>query len=112
MPNGNNTTEWVTKLQDALNKLQLSSASVELKIDQLKDSFEKLDLAMQELKSITNNQETRVVLLEEKTARIPERLGEDLALIKAQLKTYQRFLWLVAGSVVGLAIKMILGSMG
>jgi hypothetical protein len=52
------------------------------------------------------------VLLEEKTARIPELLGEDLALIKAQLKTYQRFLWLVAGSVVGLAIKMILGSMG
>jgi uncharacterized phage infection (PIP) family protein YhgE len=112
MPNGNNTTEWVTKLQDALNKLQLSSANVELKIDQLKDSFEKLDAAMQELKNITNNQETRVVLLEEKTARIPELLGEDLALIKAQLKTYQRFLWLVAGSVVGLAIKMILGSMG
>ena len=52
MPNGNNTTEWVTKLQDALNKLQLSSASVELKIDQLKDSFEKLDAAMQELKNI------------------------------------------------------------
>ena len=83
MPNGNNTTEWVTKLQDALNQLQLSSASVELKIDQLKDSFEKLDTAMQELKNITNNQETRVVLLEEKTARIPELLGEDLALIKS-----------------------------
>tara|TARA_Y100000310_G_scaffold245477_1_gene250461 strand:- start:5375 stop:5713 length:339 start_codon:yes stop_codon:yes gene_type:complete len=112
MPNGNNTTEWVTKLQDALNQLQLSSASVELKIDQLKDSVEKLDIAMQELKSITNNQETRVVLLEEKTARIPELLGEDLALIKAQLKTYQRFLWLVAGSVVGLALKMTLGSVG
>jgi predicted nucleic acid-binding Zn-ribbon protein len=110
MANGN-TTEWIGKLQETLTTLQLSSVSVEQKLDQLKESFEKVESSVTDMREITASQETRLVLLEEKfktmRGETPTGLGEELVLIKSQLKTYSRFLWITAGSIVGLATKMI-----
>ena len=116
MANGSNTNEWVGKLQDALTKLQISSANVEQKIDQLTVGMEKLEASMADMKNITSSQETRITLLEQESKnqslKIPITLTEDLALIKEQLKNYQKFLWLVTCGVVGLIIKMIFSFMG
>ena len=116
MANGSNTSEWIGKLQDALTSLQISSANVEQKLDQLSSVIEKLEGSMADMKNITSSQETRITLLEQETknqsGKIPVTLVEDLALIKAQLKNYQRFLWLITSAVVGLTIKMVIGFMG
>ena len=110
MANGN-TQEWISKLQDTLTNLQLSSVSVEQKLDQVKDSVDKLESSVTEMKAVTASQETRLALLEEKCktfrSEIPDNLSEQLVLIRSQLKAYSRFLWLVVGSVVALAFKMI-----
>ena len=112
MANGTNTHEWVGKLQDALTKLQISSANVEQKIDQLTVGMEKLETSMEDMKNITSTQETRITLLEQESKnqalKIPMTLIEDLALMKEQLKNYQKFLWLVTSGVVGLTVKMII----
>jgi chromosome segregation ATPase len=111
MANGSNTTEWITKLQDTLTTLQLSSVSVEQKLDQVKDSVDKLESSVADMKSAAAGQETRLSLLEEKCKtfrnEIPVNLSEQLVLIRSQLKTYSRFLWIVAGGIVALALKMI-----
>jgi len=116
MANGSNTSEWIGKLQDALTQLQISSANVEQKLDQLSSVIEKLEVSMVDMKNITSSQETRITLLEQESknqaSKIPTTLVEDLALMKAQLKNYQRFLWLVTSAVVGLTIKMFIGYMG
>ena len=110
MANGN-TQEWISKLQDTLTNLQLSSVSVEQKLDQVKDSVDKLESSVTEMKAVTASQETRLALLEEKCktfrSEIPDNLSEQLVLIRSQLKAYSRFLWLVVGSIVALAFKMI-----
>ena len=116
MANGSNTSEWISKLQDALTQLQISSANVEQKLDQLSSDIQKLEASMADMKNVTSSQETRITLLEQaaknQAEKIPVTLVEDLALMKAQLKNYQRFLWLVTSAVVGLTIKMIIGYMG
>lgn len=116
MANGSTTNEWIGKLQDALTSLQISSSNVEQKLDSLTVEIAKLESSMTEMKNVTNSQETRLTLLEQETKnqsdKIPVTLVEDLALIKAQLKNYQRFLWLVTTAVVGLTIKMLTGLMG
>jgi predicted nucleic acid-binding Zn-ribbon protein len=110
MANGN-TQEWIAKLQDTLTHLQMSSVSVEQKLDQVKDSVDKLESSVADMKSAAAGQETRLALLEEKCKtfrnEIPDNLSEQLVLIRSQLKTYSRFLWIVVGSVVALAFKMI-----
>ena len=115
MANGTNTNEWIGKLQDCLTSLQISSANVEQKIDQLSVGMEKLEASMEDMKNITSSQETRITLLEQEfknqTLKIPVTLVEDLALMKAQLTNYQRFLWLVASGVVGLLITRIMAMM-
>ena len=77
--------------------------------------IEKLEASMEDMKTISASQETRIALIEEKCKRfrseIPSTLVEDLALMKAQLKNYQRFLWIVASGVVGIALKMIMETM-
>ena len=115
MANGASTNEWIGKIQDALTGLQISSANVEQKIDQISVSIDKLEASMAEMKDVTSSQETRITLLEQESKnqseRIPTTLVEDLALMKAQLTNYQRFLWLVASGVVGLLITRIITMM-
>jgi len=111
MANGN-TEEWLIKLQDSITQLMLSSSSVESKIDQVVDSVAKLEKSMEDLKNITSNQETRIQLLESHCARIPERLNEDFALMKSQLKSYRQFLWMTSSILIGLVLKTLYDSIG
>jgi chromosome segregation ATPase len=108
MSNGNTRSEdWLIKLQDALTDLKVTTTSVESKLDQLKEGFESIQNAINALNTQSNSQETRITLLEATCKTIPSTMNEDLALIKAQLSTYQKFLWLVAAAVVGLFARLI-----
>jgi chromosome segregation ATPase len=112
MANGN-TTEWLSQLQTLLTQLQVSSAGIEQKVDAIKQGMEKLETSLIKMQTATQNQETRLVLLEEKCKRfrseIPDTLNEDLALVKSQLKNYHRFVWLIFSAVVVTIIKITIG---
>ena len=106
MPSSNNE-EWVVKLQEALTDLKISSVNVESKLDQLQQGFHKLEVAMEAMKDVTSTQETRIQLLEAHCARIPDRLNEDFALVKAQLKNYNRAIWIIATTVAALVAQNV-----
>lgn len=105
------SSEWVSKLQDAITEIKISSANIDQKLDQMKEDFAKVELSISRLSDQTGAQEVRLTLLEEKQIAIqqnlPQNLSEDLALMKSTLSNYQRFLWIVASGVVGLLLKMI-----
>ena len=103
--------DWVTKLQDALTQLKVSSSNVESRLDQIQQCMQKLENVMEEMKNVTSNQETRLQLLEAHCGRIPDMFNEDFVLMKAHLKIYQRLLWIVTTVVVGIVGKLILGPM-
>ena len=109
MANGN-IEEWLSRLQESLTDLKMSASSLDTKLDQLTASITKLEASVDDMKNITSNQETRIQLIEAHCARIPDRLNEDLVLLKSKINGYQRFLWLVATSVVGLFLKMLYDS--
>jgi uncharacterized coiled-coil protein SlyX len=115
MSNGS-TDEWVSKLSDDLTELKISSASVAQKLDIITAGFEKIEIAMQSLTSATAKQETRITLLEQKLSEIqnsyPKNLNEDFAIIKTQVAGFQKVMWLVSTSIVGLIIKGIYDAMG
>ena len=107
--------EWIAKLQESLTDIKVSVGSVDSKLDQLSEQVKKLEGGFESLKTVTNSQETRIALLEEKLSNcsqlIPENLVEDFALVKAQLKSYQKFLWMTSSVLVGLVIKMLFDMM-
>ena len=107
--------EWMSKLQDSLTDIKVSVSGVDTKLDQLSASVQKLAAGFEDLKTVTNSQETRLALLEAKlencSQMIPENLVEDFALIKAQSRSYQKFLWMTSSVVVGLVIKMLFDMM-
>ena len=109
------TDEWLSKLQESLTDIKVSVGAVDTKLDQLSVSVQKLEAGFEVLKSVTNSQETRIALLEAKLENcsqlIPENLVEDFALIKAQSRSYQKFLWMTTSVVVGLVIKMLFDMM-
>ena len=102
---------WIIKLQESLSEIKLLAANVDTKLDQLSDSVKKLEAGFEDLKSVTNSQETRLVVLEERYQRctdmMPENLSEDFALMKSQLSSYQRFTWILTTSVVGVVAKLL-----
>jgi len=105
------TDEWHVKLQEALTDIKLTVGGVDNKLDQLSVSVQKLEAGFEDLKTVTNSQETRIALLEERlsscSTMIPDNLNEDFALIKAQIKGYQKFLWMISSVLVGLVIKIL-----
>tara|TARA_B100000700_G_C15060844_1_gene865704 strand:- start:5833 stop:6192 length:360 start_codon:yes stop_codon:yes gene_type:complete len=106
---------WVAKLQDSLTEIKILAAGVDTKLDSLSLSVQKLEAGFEELKSVTNSQETRLALLEAKlencSQMIPENLVEDFTLIKARSRSYQKFLWMTSSVVVGLVIKTLFDMM-
>jgi uncharacterized coiled-coil protein SlyX len=106
------STEWVSKLQDAITEIKISSANIDQKLDQMKDDFAKVEEAIAKLSDVTTKQEVRLTLLEEKQAVIqgflPQNLNEDLAIMKATIANYQKFLWILASGVVGLLLKTLM----
>ena len=109
MANGS-TEEWIVKLQDSLTDLKLTATNLDTKLDQLTLGLTKLETAMDSIKNVTSNQETRLQLLESHCARIPERLNEDFALMKSQLRSYRQFLWMSSTVLVGLILKTLYDS--
>jgi predicted nucleic acid-binding Zn-ribbon protein len=109
MANGN-TEDWLVKLQDALTDLKIVTTNVESKLDQLKEGMEKIEHSMTDLSGATAKQETRVSILEEKyescTKLIPHRLGEDFAIIKSQVKTLHKVLWIVSTCMIGVVFEI------
>ena len=95
--------------------IKILAANVDTKLDQLSDSVKKLEAGFEELKTVTNSQETRLVVLEERYQRcsdlLPENLSEDFALMKSQLSSYQKFTWLLTTSVVGVVAKLLFDAM-
>tara|TARA_B100000700_G_scaffold331403_1_gene463825 strand:- start:827 stop:1174 length:348 start_codon:yes stop_codon:yes gene_type:complete len=109
MANGN-TEDWLVKLQDALTDLKIVTTNVESKLDQLKEGMEKIEVSMSELSGVTARQETRLSILEEKyescSKLIPMGLGEDLAIMKSQVKTLNRVLWIVSTCIIGIIFEI------
>ena len=103
--------DWQGKLQETLLDIKLSVAGVDSKLETLTVSVQKLEAGFDDLKSVTNSQETRIALLEEKLSNcsqlIPENLVEDFALVKAQIRSYQKFIWMTSSVLVGLVIKVL-----
>lgn len=106
MANGS-MEDWIVKLQDSLTELKLTANNLDTKLDLLTVSLAKLEISMEAMKDVTSNQETRLQLLEAHCARIPDRLNEDFALVKSQLKGYRHFLWMSSTVLVGLILKTI-----
>tara|TARA_A100001011_G_C14081513_1_gene744697 strand:+ start:553 stop:894 length:342 start_codon:yes stop_codon:yes gene_type:complete len=107
--------DWIPKLQESLTEIKILAANVDTKLDQLQGSVTKLEAGFEDLKTVTNSQETRLALLEAKldncSQMIPENLVEDFALIKARSKSYQKFLWMTSSVVIGLVIKTLFDMM-
>lgn len=103
---------WVAKLQDSITEIKISSANIDQKLDQMKEDFARVESAIEKLSDITGKQEVRLTLLEEKQAVIqsslPRNLNEDIAIMKATLSNYQKFLWILTSGVVGLLLKTLL----
>jgi predicted nucleic acid-binding Zn-ribbon protein len=114
MSNGS-TEEWVAKLSDQLTEIKISSASVSQKLDVIQSGFEKIEKAMESLTSATAKQETRLTVLEQKVVEIqathPQGLSEDVAIIKSQIAGYQKLMWVVSTSIIGLLIKTLYDAM-
>ena len=106
MANGN-VEDWLVKLQESLTDLKMSASSLDSKLDQLTVSLSKLESSVEDMKNITSNQETRIQLIEAQCARLPAKLNEDLVLMKSKLAGYQKFLWMVGATVMGLFIKTL-----
>jgi hypothetical protein len=106
------STTWVSKLQDAITEIKISSANIDQKLDQMKDDFAKVEEAIAKLSDVTTRQEVRLTLVEEKQAVIqsflPQNLNEDMAIMKATIANYQKFLWILASGVVGLLLKTLM----
>jgi uncharacterized coiled-coil protein SlyX len=106
------SAEWVSKLQDAITEIKISSANIDQKLDQMKEDFAKIEEFISKLSDITSRQEVRLTLLEEKQGVIqnslPQNLNEDLAIMKATIANYQKFLWILTSGVVGLLLKTLL----
>ncbi len=109
MANGN-IEEWLSRLQESLTDLKMSAVNLDTKLDQLTASISKLEASVDDMKNVTSNQETRIQLIEAHCARIPQKLNEDLVLLKSKINGYQRFLWIVTTSVVGLILKVMYDS--
>lgn len=105
------SAEWVSKLQDAITEIKISSANIDQKLDQMKDDFAKVEESIARLTDLSSRQEVRITLLEEKQAviqqHLPQNLNEDMAIMKATIANYQKFLWLLASGVVGLILKTL-----
>ena len=105
------SSEWVSKLQDAITEIKISSANIDQKLDQMKEDFAKVETSIAKLSDTTSKQELRITLIEEKQIAIqqamPQNLNEDMALIKATLSNYQKFLWILSSGVVGLLLKTL-----
>jgi hypothetical protein len=78
----------------------------------MKDDFAKVEESIAKLSDITARQEVRLTLLEQKQStihqNIPQNLNEDMAIMKATIANYQKFLWILTTGVVGLLLKTLL----
>lgn len=103
--------DWIQKLQESLTEIKILASNVDSKLDQLTASVQKLEAGMEDLKAVTNTQETRLALIEERwkhcSALLPDNLTEDFILMKAQLSSYQKFLWMLSAPVIGMVVKLI-----
>ena len=108
MSNGS-TEEWVARLSDDLTEIKIASASVSQKLDVIKEGFEKIEKSIESLTSATAKQETRISILEQKIKELqsnnPQGISEDVAIIKSQINGYQKLMWVVSTSIIGLLIK-------
>jgi uncharacterized coiled-coil protein SlyX len=106
------SSEWVSKLQDSITEIKISSANIDQKLDQMKEDFTKVEESIAKLSDISGKQEVRLTLLEEKQAVIqgylPQNLNEDMAIMKATIANYQKFLWILTTGVIGLLLKTLL----
>lgn len=106
------SAEWVSKLQDAITEIKISSANIDQKLDQMKEDFAKVEEFISKLSDITSKQEVRLTLLEEKQgviqSSLPQNLNEDIAIMKSTIANYQKFLWILASGVVGLLLKTLM----
>jgi hypothetical protein len=107
--------DWIPKLQESLTEIKILASNVDTKLDQLSASVQKLEAGFEDLKSVTNSQETRLALLEERwnycSSMLPDNLKEDHVLMKSQLNSYQRFTWMLTATVMGLLVKFIFDMM-
>lgn len=114
MSNGS-SDEWVAKLCSDITELKIASASVEQKLDIIRVGFEKIEKSMESLTSATAKQETRITVLEQRVIEIqsnyPQNLNEDFAIIKSQMLGFQKLMWIVSTSMVGLIIKTLYDAM-
>jgi peptidoglycan hydrolase CwlO-like protein len=108
MANGS-PEEWLVKLQESLTQLTIASANVEQKLDVIQAGFEKIERSVEALSSSTAKQEIKISILEQKIAELksqqPKNISEEFAVIKSQVSGFQKIMWLVSTSIVGLVIK-------
>ena len=106
------SSEWVSKLQDSITEIKISSANIDQKLDQMKEDFTKVEESIAKLSDISGKQEVRITILEEKLIVIqgflPQNLNEDMAIMKSTLANYQKFLWILSTGVIGLLLKTIM----
>ena len=106
------SSEWVSKLQDSITEIKISSANIDQKLDQMKEDFARVEVSIAKLLDTTAQQEVRLTLLEEKQIaiqqNIPQNLNEDMAIMKSTIANYQKFLWILTTGVVGLLLKTLL----
>ena len=107
--------EWIAKLHESLTEIKILASNVDTKLDQLSLSVQKLEAGFEDLKTVTNSQETRLALLEERwnycSSMLPENLNEDIVLMKSQLHSYQKFTWMLSATVMGLLVKFVFDMM-
>ena len=106
---------WQSKLQDSLTEIKILASTVDGKLDQLSVSVQKLESGFEELKNLTNNQETRIALLEQRLdschSMIPANLSEDVTLLKSQIGSYQKFTWALTTGLLGVFVKFVFDAM-
>ena len=108
MSNGS-PEQWLINLQDSLTDLKIASSNVEQKLDVIQAGFEKIEKSVDVLSSSTAKQETRLSIVEQRLEEMkdqqPKNISEEFAVIKSQVAGFQKVIWLVSTTIVGLLIK-------
>lgn len=80
------------ELSNSLNELNISTARIITKTEQIFDSLEKLEKTLENVVSESAALEKRVTVLEQ---NIPKELNTKIALLESSLVTYSKVSWIV-----------------
>ena len=86
--------ESLKDLNESMNSIKVNTERLVTQMELMYTSVERLENSIEKINDALVEQERRITIIEQS---IPDRLIEDVALIKAKQESSSKFLWMVAG---------------